>query len=481
MTSAGPGTVDVAVVGGGITGLAAAWAAHKRGLTVKLLEARGTVGGKIRSEHKDGYLFEWGPNSFLGSAATIWQLVEELKLEDEVISGQGPGDRFIYRNRLARKLPSGPGDFFKKDSDFMTLGGKLRMMGEPFVFGDARETDTLLDFARRRLGPEAAQYLVAPFVSGIYAGDAEQLGARDAFPQLWQWEFEAGSVVMGALLGKRKPKDPNAKPKRRGMFNFKNGLGTLPFAIAAALPPDSVRTATVVAEVAANADKTWTLQCHATKDETATSVVHARHVILATPPRVSAQVLPADSALDGVREALNGVSLCRVAVVQYGGEDPKHVSPQGFGMLVPPGEGLRTLGILFPSSVFAGRAPAGHYLHSGFLGGARDPDAAELPDDKLLSLVQRAQEQAFPQTAGDALTRDFTQVIRWHDAIPQYRVGHRDRMTNARTTLQRAMPGVTLAGNYVDGISVNDSAASGIAAVERLYAEGNAVTARRFT
>ncbi len=481
MNSPAAETVDVAIVGGGITGLAAAWAAHKRGLRVKLLEARGTVGGKIRSEHRDGYLFEWGPNSFLGSATTIWQLVEDLKLEGELIAGLPPGDRFIYRNRLARRLPSGPGDFFK-NNDFMTLSGKLRMMCEPFVFGDARETDTLLDFARRRLGPEAAQYLVAPFVSGIYAGDAEQLGARDSFPQLWQWEYEAGSVVMGALLGgKKRAKAKDDKPKRRGMFNFKNGLGTLPFAIAAALPPDSVRTATVVNEVTGNPDQTWTLHCHATKDEAATFEVRAKRVILAAPPKIAAQVLPQDPALAAVRAALMDVQLCRVAVVHYGGEDKSHVAPKGFGMLIPPGEGLRTLGILFPSSVFPGRAPEGHYLHSGFLGGARDPDAAELPDEKLLSLVQRAQEQAFPQTAGDALTRDFSQVIRWHDAIPQYRVGHRDRMTQARETLHQAMPGVTLAGNYLDGISVNDSAASGIAAVDRLFADNSLVTARRST
>ena len=478
MTVAAPETVDVAIVGGGITGLAAAWAAHKRGLRVKLLEARGTVGGKIRSEHRDGYLFEWGPNSFMGSATAIWQLVEDLNLQDEVLTGMPPGDRYIYRNRLARRLPRGPGDFFK-NNDFMTLSGKLRMMAEPFVFGDARETDTLLEFARRRLGPEAAQYLVAPFVSGIYAGDAEQLGARDAFPQLWQWEFEAGSVVMGALLGSKKPKP--AGPKRRGLFNFKNGLGTLPFAIAAALPPNSVRTATVVNEVTGQADGTWTLHCHATKDETATSEVRARHVVLAAPPQISAQLLPQDPALAQVRAALADVQLCRVAVVHYGGEDKSHVAPQGFGMLIPPGEGLRTLGILFPSSVFAGRAPEGHYLHSGFLGGARDPDAAQLPDDKLFSLVQRAQEQAFPQTAGAALTQDFTQIIRWHDAIPQYRVGHRARMSDARVALQQAMPGVTLAGNYLDGISINDCAASGLAAVDRLLADSQGATGRRST
>jgi oxygen-dependent protoporphyrinogen oxidase len=472
------GLVDIAIVGGGITGLAAAWEAQKRGLSVRVIEARGAVGGKIRSEKQDGYLFEWGPNSFLGSATTIWSLIEDLKLQDSVISGIPPGDRYIFRNRLARRLPRGPGDLFKKGSDFMTFTGKLRMLAEPFVFGDARETDSLLDFARRRLGPEAAQYLVAPFVSGIYAGDAEQLGARDAFPQLWQWEYDAGSVVMGALLGEKKPKSD--KPKRRGMFSFQEGLGTLPLAIAAALPDGSVQTSTVVDALTGNADHTWTLHCHATHDPTTTSQVLARQVVLAAPPQISAQVLPQGSPeVESARAALLDVQLCRVAVVHYGGADKTAVAPKGFGMLIPPGEGLRTLGILFPSSVFAGRAPEGHYLHSGFLGGARDPDAAELPDDKLLSLVQRAQEQAFPETAGDAFDRDFSRVIRWREAIPQYRVGHRERMTQARNHVHSAMPGVTLAGNYIDGISINDSAASGIAAVTRLVVTRNAVPARR--
>ena len=467
--------VDVAVVGGGISGLAAAWRAHARGLRVAVLESHATVGGKIRSESRDGYLTEWGPNSFLGSAATIWQLIEALDLGAEVVTALPPGDRYIYRNRRARRLPKGPADFFRSP-DFMTLGGKLRLLAEPFVFGDAAESDTLMAFARRRLGAEAAQYLVAPFVAGIYAGDAEQLGARDAFPQLWQWEHEAGSVVMGALLNG--PATPRASgPRRRGMFNFRNGFATLPLAIASALPAGSVRTGWVAQVLTADGDKRWRLTLRATHEPTQEAQVTARQVILATPPRAAADILRGPAFLEDARRALEDVTLCRVAVVHFGGRDPDRLAPQGFGMLIPPGEGLRTLGILFPSSVFGDRAPAGHYLHTAFLGGARDPDAADLPDETLLSLARRAQEEAFPGVA--ALQQDFAQIVRWREAIPQYRVGHRQRMMAARAAVEAGLPGVTLAGNYLDGISVNDAAASGIAALDRLLpAAAPAVTKR---
>lgn len=480
-----PRSVDVAIVGGGIAGLTAAWHAHKRGLSVRLLESAPRVGGKIQSgeispESGGAFRYEAGPNSFLGSAATLWQLIEELGLEPQVLAGLPPGDRYIYRNRRARRLPRGPGDLLRPSADFMSFGGRLRLLAEPFVMGDARETDTVMGFAKRRLGEEAAQYLVAPFVSGIYAGDAEELGAHDAFPTLWQWEQEAGSVLLGAIFGRKATPGtalvageakPSAKPKRRrGMFTFKEGLEVLPRALAAALPAGSVLTDAWVRSIELQDDGQHILKWHTTQEPEGLQAIRARHVVLATPPGVTAGILPADAQLAQTREALVNVFLCRVAVVILGGKVNSGTPPQGFGMLVPPGEGLRTLGILFPSSVFADRAPEGHWIHAGFLGGARDPDAVDLPDETLLALVRRAQDQAFPEAAGGALSVDFCHVVRWPNAIPQYRVGHRAAMQEARATLEAHLPGVALAGNYLDGISVNDAAASGIAAVDRALA-----------
>lgn len=456
--------LDLAVIGAGIAGLSAAHTASRLGWRVGILEASRHVGGKMRSERKDGYLVEHGPNSFMGSAEPLWQLIEDLDLEGEVIKARAPAHRFVYRDRQARRLPMDPGTLF--GGDYMSLAGKLRLMAEPFVLGDAQPDDTVWTFACRRLGEEAARYLVAPFVSGVYAGDARQLGARDAFPKLWQWEHDAGSVVLGAVLGMG-DRPPSEKPKRRGMFSFRDGLGTLPRAIAAALPDGAVQLGAPVERLERSADGLWRLWLHHAVAD-GLPPIRAKRVIVATPAKVAADLLGPLCA--EAAALLDDVQCVRVAVVHVGGVDPDGRAPRGFGVLMPPGEGLRTLGILLPSSVFEGRAPAGHWLHTGFIGGANDPEAVDLPDDTLVSLVMRAQGHAFGALGATGLEPGFATVIRWRDAIPQYRVGHRDAMLKASAAVEAACRGLVLAGSYASGISMADSAASGMAAVETLVA-----------
>lgn len=468
--SATSALVDLAVVGAGLSGLAAAWSAHKQGASVCVLEAGRNPGGKVRSERRDGYLLEWGPMAFPGTATEVWQVLREVGLRDEVVAGLPPGDRYVYRNRRARRLPQGPSSLL--GGDYMSLGGKLRMLAEPFVLGDARPDDTVMSFARRRLGREAAQYLIAPFVSGVYAGDPETLGARDAFPRLWQWEHDAGSVLMGAVLGRgaarsTKPDADQEEPKP-GLYSFREGLAVLPKAIAKALPEGSLRTSTVVQAITPQPGGTYEIRCAGTRDHAELTVIRARQVIIAVPPRAASGLL---KAVPEAHDALAQVEMCRVAVVHFGGPDPDGIAPRGVGVVIPPGEGLRTLGILLPSSALPERAPPGHWLHAGFVGGICDPDAVDLTDETLLSLVRRAQQQAFGHLyPGRELVCTFSTVVRWRDAIPQYGVGHRDAMARAVAAVENAWPGVTLAGNHLHGINVNDAMHSGAVAVERLRA-----------
>jgi oxygen-dependent protoporphyrinogen oxidase len=462
--------VDLAVVGGGMAGLAAAWAAHQRGWRVRLLEAGRTVGGKIRTERRDGYLTESGPHSFAGHAAGIWQLIDEIGLQDQVVAAEPPLDRFVYRHRRARRLPHGPGSLLS--GDYMSLGGKLRMLAEPFVFGDAHADDTVMSFAQRRLGREAAQYLITPLVSGVFGGDPESLGARDAFPRLWQWEHQSGSVLMGALMGwtlRREPApegDADGSGTRRGLYSFRDGFDTLPKGLAAALPAGTVRTTSMVQGIEKQSDGTFLVRCAATADAREVGFVRARRVIVAAPARIGASLL---REVPRAQELLAHVQNCRIALVHLGGPNPDGLAPRGSGLLIPPGEGLRTLGILMPSSLFPNRAPEGHWLHTGFVGGALDPDAVDLTDDTLISLVERAQQQAFPPGKEQRpLETTFATVVRWREAIPQYRVGHRDAMAEAIEVVEATLPGMTLAGSHLQGISVNEAALSGLTAVQRL-------------
>jgi len=466
-----PPVVDLVVIGAGLSGLAAAWTAHRHGWRVCVLEAGRTPGGKVRSERRDGYLLEWGPMAFPGSARAVWKLIEDIGLQSDIVAGQPPGDRFVYRNRRARRLPQGPGSLLS--GDYMSLGGKLRMLAEPFVLGNAREDDTVMSFARRRLGREAAQYLIAPFVSGVFAGDPDQLGARDAFPRLWQWEHDAGSVLMGAVLGRASAAGAHsaedgaaAAEHQPGLYSFREGLATLPRALAAALPAGTVHTSAVAQGIEPHADATYSVRYAATKDASEVGQVRARHVIIAVPPRAASGLV---RAIPEAYDALAQVDMCRVAVVHFGGPDPQGIAPRGVGVVIPPGEGLRTLGILLPSSALPGRAPPGHWLHAGFVGGICDPDAVDLTDETLLSLVRRAQMQAFGHLhPGQELACTFSTVVRWRDAIPQYGVGHREAMARAVAAVETTWPGVTLAGNHLHGIHVNDAAHSGVVALQRL-------------
>ena len=156
--------------------------------------------------------------------------------------------------------------------------------------------------------------------------------------------------------------------------------------------------------------------------------------------------------------------------MHLGGADPDGRAPQGFGALIARGEGVRALGVLFPSSLFADRAPAGGFLHSAFIGGVHDPLAVELADEALVDIAMQARSRVLADHPGRDLTPTFQAVVRWPAAIPQYTVGHRARMAAATAALGRAAPGVILAGAHVGGVSVADAATSGYDAIARLEA-----------
>jgi oxygen-dependent protoporphyrinogen oxidase len=453
--------VDLLVVGGGIAGLAAAWAAHRRGWTVAVLEAEAVVGGKLRTDRIDGYLCEWGPHTFLGSAHTLWRLIDELGLHDQVVASLPPGDRFVFRGGRARRLPSDPGSALR--GDFLSWRGKLRVAAEPFITGAPDPDETVLEFARRRLGDEAARYLIAPFVAGIHAGQAGELGLADAFPKLARLEAEAGSLVLGALLGVGAT--PSAasvaaeQTRRPGQFSFADGMGTLAQALATALPKGAVHTGAAVRALRA-AGRQWQVA-------TDTGSWQAARLALAVPPKVAAQLLMAAGA--AVIDELAQVPLAQVALVHLGGPDPRVLAPRGFGVLTAPGEPVRAMGMLWPSSLFAGRAPVGHWLHAVFMGGSADPAALDLSDEALVAQARADQQATLAGlTGGAALELDFARVVRWREAIPQYLPGHRARMQQARAALEARWPSLALAGNYLEGVSLDDAARSGVEAVARL-------------
>ena len=461
MTSDAPW--DLAVVGGGIAGLAAAWRAHQLGWRVVLLESGRAVGGKMRSEFKDGYLIEHGQWYLRHTDHPLWQLISEAGLDDQVIAAPLTTRRYVYRDRQLRARPDHLGEAIS--GDCISNKAKLRMLAEPLVPGHAQADDTVWSFGVRRLGEEATCFLLGPAMVEDFAGDVRQLGARDALPQLWQWEHDTGSLALGAMLGAREGSPPTSARRPSGYYALRDGMGALPKALAKALPQNSVHCSAPVSAIQRRPDNTWQLRLgpHAAQGPTELT---ARRVILATPARTAAELVHELCPRAGAE--LAEVHCVRTAVVHIGGPVDAALPPHGAGVVFPPGAGLRTLSLGLPSACFGGRAPAGHSLYTGTLGGALDPEAADLSDETLVSLVERAYGLAFGQDRARPAAAIFHSVVRWRDALPQFRVGHLASMQQALRALQAGCPGLTLAGSYVHGAGASAAALSGFAAIDQI-------------
>ena len=443
------------VIGAGISGLVAARALVDAGHQVRVIEQAETVGGKIGVVRRDGFLLERGPNSFLGSARALWPWIDSLGLDNELLAAQGPGDRWVYRGGTLRRLPRGP--LSALGGNWLDWGDRIRVARELFVPADARDDETLYDFVARRCGAGFADGLIAPFTSGVYAGDPRQLGARDAFPRMWRLEAEGGGLIRGAVaLARARKAERGGTPARKGLWNFRDGLVTLPLALAASLsasPLGSVETSATVRSLRRDGERVVV----EIDGAAGSRVERADAAIVALPPAPMAALLQPWAA--EAAAALAATPMAPIAVVHLGGPDPNASAPQGFGALVARGEGVEALGVLVPSSLFAGRAPDGHALYAVFLGGVTDPSLVERDDDALIDLAIRGRRTVFGAAVDQAPT--MAHVTRWQAAIPQYIVGHRNRVAHARSLLEAESAPILLAGAGCDGISIDDAAASG--------------------
>ncbi|MEO8168378.1 MAG: protoporphyrinogen oxidase, partial [bacterium] len=222
----------IVIIGGGISGLTAAWWLHKMGADVTVLEKDQTVGGTIRSVREDGWLVETGPNSALETTPLFNEMFEGLGIAGQrLYADDRSNKRYILRGGRLHPLPMSPGSFLS--SSLWTLAGKLRLLKEPFV-GRSVKDETIAEFVERRLGKEFLDYAINPFVAGVYAGNPEHLSVRAAFPKLYALEQKYGGLVKGMVKGRRERKQRSEKAKDRAkMFSFKNGMATFPQAIAA--------------------------------------------------------------------------------------------------------------------------------------------------------------------------------------------------------------------------------------------------------
>ncbi len=470
----------VAVVGGGVAGLTAAFGLAEAGFEVTVLEADERAGGSIETAREQGFLAELGPSSILESSERIGELLDSLALTgtQKITAGASAKNRFIVKGGKPVATPRGP--VSAVTSPLFSLAGKLRVLREPFIApAPPGVEESVAEFVTRRLGREVLDYAVNPFVAGVHAGDPSRLSIDHAFPRLKALEVEGGSLLCGGLMLMKRLKAERraaqsagapgasgatgAAPRKRPrgiakIFSFRGGLDVLPAAIAARLEKRLLLSSPVRriertkngwrVEYALGA-MSRTLECDA--------------VLVSVP----AHALPTlELAGDGLESlsVLREVPYPPVASLNLGfrREDIAHPL-DGYGALVPEKEPFRILGVLFPSSIFPGRAPEGHHLLTVYIGGSRHPDFALEPAERIREQALRELDRLLG-VKGEPV---YSRLALYPRAIPQNELGH-NRFLAAIDEAETRNPGFFVSGAFRGGISVGDGIKNGLATAARI-------------
>lgn len=469
-----PPLIKVVVIGGGISGLAAAHRAIERAaqreqpVDLTLIEATDRLGGVIRTQHQDGYLVECGPDNFITNKPAGLALVDRLGLTNQLLQTNTAHRRaLVVRRGRLHPIPEGflmmaptkPWPIIR--SPLLSPLGKLRMAWETRVpcaeenRGDLYD-ESLESFVRRRLGNEAFERLVQPLVAGIYTADPSTLSLRATLPRFLDMERQHGSLIraMRAQAGARSGGDSGA---RYSLFvSFKNGMSTLVDALADAIGNDRTMRNTRVESIEATGGR-WTVRLSRGEP------MEADRVVIALPSYAAAGLVRGVDA--DLADALDAIEYASSAVVQFGWRRDQVARPlDGFGFVVPAIENRRILAGSFSSVKYAGRAPQHHVLMRAFLGGATDPEAMAMNDRAMTEAARNEFRQLLGVTAPPQMSR----VDRWERSMPQYKVGHADRVRRIDALVSHHA-GLHLVGNAYRGVGIPDCIADAERTVDGMF------------
>jgi protoporphyrinogen/coproporphyrinogen III oxidase len=441
----------IGIIGGGISGLTAAFLLKNKGFEVALFEKSARVGGNIQTVEIDGFKIEYAPNSLLKSPRLV-DLIKALNLETEVLAASAANKkRYVLQNGALKSLPMTIAKM--ATDDYFSLRARLRLLKEPFVRTKSPENESVAEFFERRLGREIVDKAADPFIAGIYAGNPETLSVRAAFPRLYELEKEFGSLLIGSLRSKAEKVDKDF-PRT---FSFKNGVQTLTDKLAESLD-ESLRTNTEVTNIEKIAGGKWCIQT-----DSGENIFDA--LIISTPAECAAKLIKNLDA--NLSEQLAQIYYPPVAMVFFGvkKETLAH-NLDGFGFLVPSSERRNILGTIWNSAVFENRAPDGYHLLTNFVGGARNAELFEKSDEELFEIVFGELKSIL----GLRVKPEFTHIKRWRKAIPQYLLGY-EKIENGIEEFERANKGIHFCSNFYKGISVGDCVKNAYALAEEISHE----------
>jgi oxygen-dependent protoporphyrinogen oxidase len=456
----------IVIVGGGISGLTLGYTllnlrlgkSGKAGvsddLTVTVLEADARPGGKIWTDRSNGFLCEKGANGFLDNKPKTLELCDSLGI-NPLRSNDNAKKRYIFSDGVLNALPESPPAFLK--SKLLSWPGKFRMLYE-IVAAKGPDDETVADFIERRLGREALEKLIDPMVSGVFAGDPSKMSIKNCFPRIKELEQEYGSLFRALIkIRKQRRKEKGASvsvaPAGR-LTSFHEGAQSIVDALAHTLG-NRLITGMSVKALEKRGD---IYRLYTSKD-----IIEADIVILACPAYASAgMVKEFDGKLSGI---LSEIPYPSVSVVCFGYQREKvEHALDGFGFLVPHREGKRILGTLWDSSIFPNRAPEGHVLLRTMVGGAQSPELAMLDDDTLIRYVFNDLKPIISLKAEP----DMVRVYRWERAIPQYVMGHSEKLALIDECLT-VYPGLYITGNAYRGIGINDCVENSYTVTENIF------------
>lgn len=466
---------DVIIIGAGITGLSVGNSLMNAGVSFAILEKENRTGGQIETLSKGGFTFETGPNTGVMASPEVVELFEDLPdlVSLEVAQKSVASKRWIWKKGKFYPLPSGPVSGLL--TPLFSLKDKFRILSEPFRPVGTDPDETLAALAERRLGKSFVQYAVEPFVGGIYAGDANTLIVRHAFPKLHRLEADYGSFISGSIKKMRMPKSEREKKATREVFSAEGGFQNLVSALESKLNKNgAIHTgANIISIEFDRTKKHWNVdfQDHSTKE---IKKITAKSIVSTVPAYTLPSLMPWLS--DALKEALKKLIYAPVIEVSVGFDHfPSHIDTEAFGGLIPPVENRKILGILFPSSTFRGRTPyPDSALFTIFMGGVRFGEQILSMSDEEIKKTALEELYSMLGIPSD-LKPSLLYVSKHPRAIPQYTLHMNDLLPLVKEA-EESFPGLLLAGGLRDGIGLANRITQGRSIGDRLglqYAPNN--------
>lgn len=481
--------MKLVVVGAGVSGLATAFRvrerfdAHRRPLEICVLEAADRAGGKIRTEDQAGYRVEWGPNGFLDGKPDTLALCEALGIRDALLpSSERARKRYVFSAGTLHRVPETPVAFFR--SPLLTPWGRLRVVKEAWAPRTPPGLDTsIAEFGSRRLGREAAEKLLDPMVSGIFAGDPAIMSLASCFPRIAEMEREHGSLLRAMVALQRQRKRAGKGPVSKGMdspglgegrktggpagpagtlTSFENGMEQLVRALEGRLGTCVRKECAVTSLLPEDREKKVGGYRIRYRHQGVEKEMAADAVVLAVPAYEARQILA--EMEPAVCVLLEGILYAPLVVVALGFSTAEASrSLDGFGFLVPYREESPVLGSLWTSSIFPARAAQDRILTRNMVGGWRNGWAVALDEEELEAIASAMLERA----VGSLGRVHFRMCIRHPKAIPLYLLGHGRRLETIEGRLGR-FPGIYLTGNAYRGVALNDCTREAVRVAQRV-------------